>query len=429
MAQRLLRTSVLGMLTFALLLGGGPVRADVVHTDPSASLVDPLGTSPSQASQQFELRSTIAFTSTRDLGNAEIYLMPMNPDGTPDLTQVQRLTNTPGNAFAALSPDGKRIVFDSNRDVPGLPSNKSDLFVMKADGTNQTKLTRGSSSATWSPQGNFIAFHASKTGMGDPFSQSPGAPTDDSDIFVMNVDDCLKVLQEHPEQDDCRKIPGEHVKNITNNGSAAIDQDADWSPDGTMIAFTSHPPDDNPANALHSELYVMRVSPNGTPVQPNPERLTSNSQDDRSPDWSPDGKRILFHCRREITPGVVPPFRLCILNMTQGGTWLEQTSPLSNSGQYLTATWSPDGKQIAFHRLVTGQGQQLFRLTITTNPDGTVKCVRLPEQPDGTCDERQLTFPPGINVFANWGVARVNVQAPAVTQPARAPAAPPVPKR
>lgn len=33
----------------------------------------------------------------------------------------------------------------------------------------------------------------------------------------------------------------------------------------------------------------------------------------------------------------------------------------------LTPTWSPDGQEIVFHRLVTGQGQQLF----TMHADGT----------------------------------------------------------
>jgi hypothetical protein len=59
----------------------------------------------------FHLESTIAFTSTRD-GNGEIYLM--NPDLTdPD---PRRLTNNAaGDGLAALSPDGKKVAFDSDR--------------------------------------------------------------------------------------------------------------------------------------------------------------------------------------------------------------------------------------------------------------------------------------------------------------------------
>jgi WD40-like Beta Propeller Repeat len=92
----------------------------------------------------FRLASTIAFASTRDnpadpLIALEVYLI--NPDGA----NPRRLTdNTDDDAFAALSPDGKQIVFDSNRNraesevqlcqnVPPVPDPSvlhSDLFLM-----------------------------------------------------------------------------------------------------------------------------------------------------------------------------------------------------------------------------------------------------------------------------------------------------------
>src|SRR5262245_11339730 len=64
----------------------------------------------------FQLVSTITFTSTRDAASpipllaGEIYLM--DEDGT----NLRRLTdNAAGEGFSSLSPDGKKIVFDSNR--------------------------------------------------------------------------------------------------------------------------------------------------------------------------------------------------------------------------------------------------------------------------------------------------------------------------
>src|SRR5262245_6389934 len=119
-----------------------------------------------------ELVSTIAFTSTRHNPEcnpflaAEVFLM------SPDGTNVQPLTDNDGcthaDAGGTLSPDGKKIVFDSNRlttNILFFPNgnpllNISDLFVMRADGTEQTFWTRGSS-ATWSPDGQHVAFHAS----------------------------------------------------------------------------------------------------------------------------------------------------------------------------------------------------------------------------------------------------------------------------
>jgi len=322
------------------------------------------------------LRSAIAFVSTRHdptldtaadaqraLLGAEIYLM----DG--DGTNLLRLTeNHYFDCFPALSPDGSRVVFDSNRlRIGGEPFNTSDLFVMNVDGSGQTPLVRGSS-ATWSPDGKRIAFHASASGTGQPIiSPRPGAATTDSDIFVLNVDDFLKG----------RARP----KNITNN-SAAVDDDPDWSPDGRKIAFTSHAVTDNKAdNHPTAEIYVADAGGAGKPL-----RLTNNTEEERAPAWSPDGKRILFMCRKgsPAEGRVIPTFELCVMNAD--GTGLKR---LTNTGHYLTPQWSPDGRQIVFHRAVGGPGRfQLFLI----NADGTA--------------ERQLTNPPGLNGFPNWGEVR-----------------------
>lgn len=54
-----------------------------------------------------------------------------------------------------------------------------------------------------------------------------------------------------------------------------------------------------------------------------------------------------------------------------------------------SGTWSPGGKRIVFRQRVGGRGQfQLFMI----NADGT--------------GERQLTNPPGLSGFPNWGEVR-----------------------
>jgi len=324
--------------------------------------------------KQGVLRSTIAFVSTRHdpaadpavdpqrvFHAAEIYLM----DG--DGTQPRRLTeNSYSDFFPALSPDGRRIVFDSNRlRAEGEPLNTSDLFVMNADGTAQTPLVRGSS-ATWSNDGKRIAFHASASGKGPPIIlQRPGAATTDSDIFVMNVDDFLK--------------KGTRPKNITNN-PAAVDDDPDWSPQGQKIVFTSHPVTNKKTDDHDTaEIYVTDAGGAG-----KPQRLTNNAEEERAPSWSPDGTRIVFMCRRgSPAQGEGPAtFEICVMNADGTG----QVRLTDNTFGDLTPSWSPDGKTIVFHRRVGGPGQfQLFLI----NADGT--------------GEKQLTFPPGINAFPNWG--------------------------
>src|SRR6266542_2415264 len=308
---------------------------------------------------EFELVSTIAFSSTRDTGRLQIYLM--DPDGT----NVRQLTEIEDNGFAALSPDGKKIVFDSNRlRLPTEPGNTSDLFLMNTDGTEQTYLIRGSS-ATWSADGKDIAYHASASGTGLPINSDPGAPTSDSDIFVANGDDLLA------------GVAG--PQNITNNSDAAIDEDAGWSPDGTKIAFTSHPPSD-PINPTNAEIYLM--NPDGTGLT----RLTYNDYEERAPSWSPDGSRIVFMARVGTHGG--NGFEICVMN-ADGTNFVQLTDNAVFEG---TPTFSPDGQKIVWGRDVgAGQGQELFLM----NADGT--------------NQMQLTDTVGVNVFPNWGELRVRI--------------------
>jgi Tol biopolymer transport system component len=79
-------------------------------------------------------------------------------------------------------------------------------------------------------------------------------------------------------------------QNITNS-SGVIDNDTNWSPDGTKIAFTRHfAPSPDPRNPSDAEIYV--INPDATLTQ-----LTFNGYEDRSPQWSPDRSRIVFFAR------------------------------------------------------------------------------------------------------------------------------------
>jgi TolB protein len=315
----------------------------------------------------------------------------MNPvEDRADRSNVRRLTsNTDWDGFGALSPDGKKIVFDSNRDRPGLGSLPcpvapggtddpsyfvSDLFLMDTDGGVQTLLRAGGSSATWSPDSKNIAFHASASGAGCPSRSDPGAAATDSDIFIANVDDLLAGL--------------EQPSNITNTPDL-VDDDPDWSPTGEIV-YTAHDVGDDITNPLNrqgavsnsAELYL--VDADGSNRRP----LTDDDFEQRAPSWSPSGDKIVYSCR---IGGGFNDFEICVIDAD--GTQAVQLT--NNAVGDLTATFSPDGQQIVFQRPVPGQGNQLFTMRPTLNDDGTL--------PTAT----QLTFAPGINLLPNWGELRV----------------------
>jgi Tol biopolymer transport system component len=110
------------------------------------------------------------------VGDFEICVV--NADGTG----LNRITDALGiSAAGGWSPDGKRIVFASNRDQdPGGVTPCGDIYVMNADGSHVVKITDGPPSdcdASWTPDGRHIVFSSDRA--------DPGG---NSDLYVMNAD-------------------------------------------------------------------------------------------------------------------------------------------------------------------------------------------------------------------------------------------------
>jgi dipeptidyl aminopeptidase/acylaminoacyl peptidase len=200
----------------------------------------------------------IAFSSTRDVNNQEIYVM--NDDGS----DVTRLTNNAArDSDPSWSPDGEKIAFQTTRD------GDNEIFVMNAaDGSDVTRLTNNLASdefPRWSPDGEKITFQSNRDG--------------NFEIYIMNAAD------------------GGNPTRLTNNN--AIDGSPSWSPDAEKITFGSQR-DGNP------EIYVMNADGSGQT------RLTNNNAIDGSSGWSTDGEKIAFISTRDGN------FEIYIMNAADG---------------------------------------------------------------------------------------------------------------
>jgi Tol biopolymer transport system component len=356
------------------------------------ALIAAIGLAPAASAEQITCEpdaprvmwSTMVFVSNQhdptSLINAaaEIYLIA--PDGT-----ALRLTdNADRDTLPALSPDGKgTIVFDSNRvrrfASPPEP-NSSDLFVMKLDGSHQRFLTRGSS-ASWSPDGKSVAFHRSASDqfvppVGNP---SPGAPTNDSDIFI------VRVRQGEPPPTNLTFEEADRVY---------INEDADWSPDGKRIAFARRSVLDNNFPSNSGDIWVMNADGTGK------QRLTGLTGDifeDKSPAWSPDSQFIAYSCRLgHANVAAQNPPEICVIKADGSDPYpsvLTNTPAQGELGPHFVP--SLDGNKILYQRPLPGHGQQIWIM----DADGQNQ-TQLTSGTDGT-------NPLGTNQFPNWGVIKI----------------------
>lgn len=249
-----------------------------------------------------------------------------------DLSGAKKLTRGDyDSGWAAWSPDGKRLVFDSDRTdhTPNDSDHVNDVFLMKPDGSDVTTFTDSkgvSGDAAWSPNGSLIAFDADR-----------GNRKGLSAIYTMPAN-------------------GGKLRRVTHPGAPFSDYKPRFSPDGSHLSFTRAR---GTADHAPAALFTMRLDGSGL------HRLTSYSLRVDDSDWSPDGKRIVV----EAYPNPDAYGDIYVVGAA-GGSPVNLTQNPTNHAGSADPAWSPDGTEILFldNRVVNGVGRTGLA---TMNSDGS----------------------------------------------------------
>lgn len=145
---------------------------------------------------------------------------------------------------------------------------------------------------------------------------------------------------------------GSGRRRLTDNGVA--ESSPDWSPDGARIVFMSAQVPKAGQQFTLTDVVVMEAD--GSRLR----RLTEETQSAGHPRWSPDGQRILFD-RFDAQAG---KFRVHVLSSDGTGA-RPLTSSLTDN---FSAEWSPDGASILY---LSNRVPRAWWTVYVTRVDGT----------------------------------------------------------
>lgn len=324
--------------------------------------------------QARKLEDKIVFVSERQ-GTPEVFLAE-GLDGHPFQLTRDLFASSP-----SISPDGTEVVFVST--PPAQTANILKLNIAKRrieQLTHNAKKDIRYEYLDWSPDARKILF----------IMITPTPEGSKTDLCVMDTDgrEIRHILQPDPTtrilnpswSPDSNHIiyrQDFRIFIIDDNGNNVVNVPQDrfkhgflpaWSPKRTQIGYieivtTSQPP----PNPL--QIYMMNIA--AANVIP----LTSGGDEDRIPlAWHPDGQRILF-----VTLTTQWSDLFVMDNNGENIINLTQTPELEGN-----ASWSPDGKQIVFHREVGEEEIAIFIM-----------------EADGQNPQR-LTFEIDLNLAPAW---------------------------
>lgn len=253
-------------------------------------------------------------------------------------SQTQKRYLRPGDIYrlqstgdAQISPDGKWMVYTLSTTDSAIDKRNTDIWMMSWDGTESVQLTNspdGENNPKWSPDGKYISFTTARNSgsnqvyllnrlggeaikltdvkgdLGD-YAWSPDGKKllltikDYEDTAGKKINKPYVIDRYHFKQDisgyqyDKRKIHF-YLFDVATKKTDTLTRGnyneggAQWSPDGTAIAFVSNRTEDPDKNE-NTDIFIIDAKPGALAKQ-----FTTWNGSDASPQWSPDGKSIAY---------------------------------------------------------------------------------------------------------------------------------------
>jgi dipeptidyl aminopeptidase/acylaminoacyl peptidase len=279
---------------------------------------------------------------------SQIWTIAADGTGAP----AQLPTGPQSSSQPRWQPDGQAIAFVASRAESGAAEGtpaKAQVWLIRAAGGTPRKLTslvNGVNSYQWSPDGSRLVV-VSSSGPSD----TAKSPSD-----VRHYTHAGYKFNDTGWYDDKRQHLW--VVNVATGASTQItsgqdwnDSDPQWSPDGTKLAFVS----DRTGAAFdfseNTDVWVVDAT-GGSPV-----KISDHELPDNSPRWSPDGQTIAF-----LSPPSERAHTKIWLASSRGGGPSRQAV----DGLDLIPTalrWSGDGKSLYFESGVKGTSH-VFRVDL-----------------------------------------------------------------